>query len=648
GVSNANTQASSASTQVSTASTQVSTANLSDATIYAFLANQPNGGPRNQDRRKRNQDNSRRTVNVEETSFKAMAAIHGAGFDWSYMADDEVPTNMALIAFSDSEFNKSEFHLATYKRGLASVEEQLVFYKKNEPEFEGYGPKTSKSVSEDISNEIRESPDALLVKELVSDDNRDAWSPKETKFLVLCAWSFTQKKIKAMYDSGFFKYMTGKHVLISQPSKAFDEGYVTFGEEPNEGKLLVKGLFKTGKLDGKSDEGLFVRYSMNSKAFRVYNIRTRKVEENLHIRFLEDKPIIVGTEESIDAGHSSNERVSNQHYILMPLWKDGLLFDSSLKNASNDEPQPSSDAGKKDDEGVYVFSLGDNATLEATHADFFGDETKVDMSNITTTYPVPSTPNTRIHKDHSLDHVIGDVQSGKVWTLVDLPYGKRAIGKKWVYMREMDVKSAFLYGKIEKEVYVCQPPGAWYETLSTYLLENGFQKGKIDKSFFIKKVMQKEDVIFISQDKYVDEILKKFGFLTMRIASTHMETSKPLLKDAKDENVNVHLYRSMIGSLMHLTASRPNIMFVVCACARFQATPKVSHLHAMKRIFRYLKGQPKLGLWYPKDSSFDLEAYSDSDYASASLDWKSTTGGVMDPKSNAGLWIQLYEYQDFH
>ncbi|GKF18799.1 hypothetical protein Tco_0063717, partial [Tanacetum coccineum] len=126
-------------------------------------------------------------------------------------------------------------------------------------------------------------------------------------------------------------------------------------------------------------------------------------------------------------------------YILMPLWKDGLLFDSSLKNASNDEPQPPSDVEKKDGEGVCkesgianhekpknstqdvnnvgpsinaepdMFSLGDNATLKGTHADFFGDETEVDMSNITTTYPVPSPPNTRIHKVHSLDHVIGDV-----------------------------------------------------------------------------------------------------------------------------------------------------------------------------------------------------------------------------------------------
>ncbi|GKA08896.1 putative ribonuclease H-like domain-containing protein [Tanacetum coccineum] len=170
----------------------------------------------------------------------------------------------------------------------------------------------------------------------------------------------------------------------------------------------------------------------------------------------------------------------------------------------------------------------------------------------------------------------------------------------------MDVKSAFLYGKIEEEVYVCQPPGfedpefpnkvykvekalyglhqaprAWYETLSTYLLDNGFQRGL--------QVTQKDDGIFISQDKYVDEILKKFGFSTVKTASTPMETSKPLLKDAEAEDIDFYLYRSMIGSLMYLTASRPDIMFVVCACARFQVTPKVSHLHAVKRIFRYLK-----------------------------------------------------------
>ncbi|GJX32444.1 putative ribonuclease H-like domain-containing protein [Tanacetum coccineum] len=240
----------------------------------------------------------------------------------------------------------------------------------------------------------------------------------------------------------------------------------------------------------------------------------------------------------------------------------------------------------------------------------------------------------------------------------------------------MDVKSAFLYGKIEEEVYVYQPPGfedpdfpdrvykvekalyglhqaprAWYETLLTYLLDNGFQRGKIDKTLFIRRdkgdillvQVYVDDIIFGStkkslciefkkvmhknQDKYVTEILKKFGFTDVKTASTPMETQKLLLKDEDGEEVDVYLYRSMIGSLMYLTSSRPDIMFVVCACARYQVNPKISHLHAVKRIFRYLKGQPKLGLWYPKDSPFDLVAYTDSDYAGASLDRKSTTGG---------------------
>ncbi|GKE04187.1 uncharacterized mitochondrial protein-like protein [Tanacetum coccineum] len=187
-----------------------------------------------------------------------------------------------------------------------------------------------------------------------------------------------------------------------------------------------------------------------------------------------------------------------------------------------------------------------------------------------------------------------------------------------------------------------QAPRAWYETLSTYLLDNGFERGKIDKTLFIKRdkcdillvqvyvddiifgstkelcnafeklmhekfqmssmgeltfflglqVKQKNDGIFISQDKYVAEILKKFGFTKVKTASTPMETQKPLLKDEDGEKVDVHLYRSMIGSLMYLTSLRPDIMFV-----------------------------------YPKDSPFDLVAYIDSDYVGASLDRKSTTRG---------------------
>ncbi|GJZ61934.1 putative ribonuclease H-like domain-containing protein [Tanacetum coccineum] len=335
------------------------------------------------------------------------------------------------------------------------------------------------------------------------------------------------------------------------------------------------------------------------------------------------------------------------------------------------------------------------------------DGVMADMNNLDTTIQVNPIPTTIIHKDHPHDQVIKDLQSatqtkkmsknlkehGRTQkgnsciegSKLDRGYAGRAstiqvtrsldfkginydevfapvarieairlflayASFKDFVVYQMDVKSAFLYGKIEEEVYVCQPPGfedpdfpdrvykvekalyglhqaprAWYETLSTYLLDNGFQRGKIDKTLFIKRhkgdillmssmgeltfflglqVKQKKDGIFISQDKYVDEILKKFGFTEVKTASTPMETQKPLLKDEDGEEVDVHMYRSMIGSLMYLTSSRPDIMFAVCACARYQVNPKVSHLHAVKRIFRYLKGQLKLGLWYPKDSPF--------------------------------------------
>ncbi|GJZ62532.1 putative ribonuclease H-like domain-containing protein [Tanacetum coccineum] len=146
-----------------------------------------------------------------------------------------------------------------------------------------------------------------------------------------------------------------------------------------------------------------------------------------------------------------------------------------------------------------------------------------------------------------------------------------------------------------------------------------------------------------SQDKYVADILKKFDFSLVKTASTPLETNKALIKDKEAEDTDVHLYRSMIGSLMYFTTSRPDIMFAVCACARFQVTLKTSHLYAVKRIFRYLNGQPKLGLWYPRDSPFDLQAFLDSDYVGASLNRKSTTGAEYVVAANyyeQVLWIQ--------
>ncbi|GJS82675.1 putative ribonuclease H-like domain-containing protein [Tanacetum coccineum] len=239
----------------------------------------------------------------------------------------------------------------------------------------------------------------------------------------------------------------------------------------------------------------------------------------------------------------------------------------------------------------------------------------------------------------------------QVWTLVDLPNGKRAIGTKWVYRNkkdergiviknkarlvtqgytqeeginyvevfahvarieairlflayasfkdfvvyQMDVKGAFLYGKIEKEVYVCQPPRFENPNFPNRV----YKRGKIEKTLFI--IRDKGDILLVQFQMSSMGELTFFLGLDVKTASTPMETHKTLLKDTDGEDVDEHLYRSMIGSLMYLTSSRPDIMFAVC--------------------------QPKLGLWYPKDSPFDLVAYTDSDYAGASLDRKSTTRG---------------------
>ncbi|GKF47697.1 uncharacterized mitochondrial protein-like protein [Tanacetum coccineum] len=172
------------------------------------------------------------------------------------------------------------------------------------------------------------------------------------------------------------------------------------------------------------------------------------------------------------------------------------------------------------------------------------------------------------------------------------------------------------------------------------LMKSRFQMSSMGELIFFLglQVKQSKAGIFISQDKYVAEILKKFDLVSVKTAITPMETKVALTKDEEADEVDVYLYRSMIGSLMYLIASRPDIMFVVCDCSRFQVTPKTSHLNAVKRIFKYLKDKPNLGLWYPRESSFDLEAYSDNDYVGANLDRKSTTSGCQLLRSRLISW----------
>nr|GEU68308.1 putative ribonuclease H-like domain-containing protein [Tanacetum cinerariifolium] len=199
----------------------------------------------------------------------------------------------------------------------------------------------------------------------------------------------------------------------------------------------------------------------------------------------------------------------------------------------------------------------------------------------------------------------------KVWVLVDLPHGKRAIGTKWVFRNKKNEKGIVVRNKARLVVQGhTQEEGIDYEEVFVPVARIEAIRLFLAYASFMGFMVYQMDV----KSAFLNGNIKEEVYVSLQ--------EKLLLKDPDGEDVDVHTYRLMIGSLMYLTSSRPDIMFALCACARFQVTPKSLHLHAVKRIFRYLKDKPHLGLWYPKDSPFDLVAYSDSDYVGASLDKK--------------------------
>jgi hypothetical protein len=146
------------------------------------------------------------------------------------------------------------------------------------------------------------------------------------------------------------------------------------------------------------------------------------------------------------------------------------------------------------------------------------------------------------------------------------------------------------------------------------------------KHFLGFQIKQLHEGTFIIKTKYIQDILNKFGIKNAKPINTPMGTNGHLDFDTGGKSIDQKVYRSMIGSLLYLCASRLDIMLLVCMCARFQGNPKEAHLSAMKRIMRYLVYTPKFGLWYPKGSTFDLIGYSDADYAGCKIDRKSTSG----------------------
>nr|GEV94179.1 hypothetical protein [Tanacetum cinerariifolium] len=448
--------------------------------------------------------------------------------------------------------------------------------------------------------------------------------------------------------------------------------------------MILNTLDHLGEFKAKGDEGYFVGYSMSSKAFRVFNKRTKRVEENLHVDFLENKLIEKGAGPNwlFDIDTLTN----SMNYVSVVVAGTSSTNISAHMESSNSDAQDACNAD--------VFESNEISNPTATSKIPAADQ----MESLTVESVIPTvsshvltacldnSPETtsdsrlilkgeepkKIYdalKDLSwveaMQEELLQFKIKNVWILVDCPKGIRPIGTKWVLKNkkderrivirnkarlvaqghtqeadinyeevfapverieairlfltyasfmgftvyQMDVKSAFLYDTIDEEVYVMQPPG--------------FQDPEFpDRVYKVEKVMYG-----------LHQASRAWS------ANTPMDKENPWGKDEPGKDVELHMYRSMIGSLMYLTASRPDIMFDVCACARHQVTPKECHLYVVKRIFIYLKGHPKLGLRYPKESLFDLVAYSDSDYGGATQDRKSTTRGCQ------FLWRRLFSWQ---
>nr|GEU54006.1 hypothetical protein [Tanacetum cinerariifolium] len=419
--------------------------------------------------------------------------------------------------------------------------------------------------------------------------------------------------------------------------------------------MILNTLDNLGKFETKGDEGYFIGYSMSSKAFRVFNKRTRRVEENLHVEFLENRAIEKGAGPNwlfdidsltksmnyvpVDAGTNSTnlsgtrdaasqkvkKDVSSLRYIALPNWvHDALLESSSSKpqdDYSTDVPEssgncnptatsinPSADQIKTltvETPIPTVSSPVPTACLnDSLDPSIDSDGVEADVSNMETTIITSPTHTLRIHKDHPKSQIIGPVDTTiqtknkskeNVWTLVDCPKGVRPIGSKWVLKNKKDERGIVIKNKAR-------------------LVAQGHT--------------QEEGI-------------------------NYNEVFAPV---ARIESIRLFLaYASFMGFTVYQMDVKSAFMYGTINEEVRQVTPKECHLHAVKGIFRDLKGHPKLGLWYPKESPFDLVAYSDSDYGGATQDRKSTIGGCQFLEYVAAasccgqvLWIQnqLLDYGD--
>nr|GEU52329.1 hypothetical protein [Tanacetum cinerariifolium] len=683
-----------ASTQVSTASIDVAAASISHDIVCAYIASQSNGSqvkyeditqideddieemdiksdvagfdkskvecfnfhkmghfarecraPRSQDRGKR--ESYRQGPKKEEQAPKALMAIDGIKWDWSYMAneeenhalvaDEEVPTKFALMAksslisenkvYDDSYCSKScrkntknlNTKISKLSEKLSDCETNLYHYKLD----------LTKSNTSDLQNsnfsvsEHGESSDSIMSKPMIK-FVKAADCPKVVK----------TNKTK-----------TVKKLLIKYAEMYRSYSISTIGC----GKITGKGIIKTGKLEFENV------YFVKELKYNLSNV-SQICDNKNSVLFTDSKCIVLGKDFKLKDDTNVLLRTPRQHNMysidlnnVVPHKNlTCLVAKASVDKSTKDV---ASQVVKKDVSFLRCIALPNwfhKAHMKFSNSDAQdaynanAPESRIRPSE--TKWVLKNKKDERgiVIRNKAMLVTQGHTQEeGIDYEDVFAPVARIEAIRLFIayatFMRftvyHMDVKSTFLYGTIDEEVYVMRPPRfqdpefpdrvykvekatyelhqaprAWYGTLSKYLLDNGFQKGTIDQTLFIR--MHRGDFLLVQVS-----------------ANTPMDKENPWRKDGPGKDVELHLYRSMIRSLMYLTASRPDIMFDVCACARHQVTPKECHLYFVKRIFRYLKGHPKLGLWYPKESPFDLVVYSDSDYGGATQDRKSTTGG---------------------
>ncbi|GJS70970.1 VIER F-box protein 2 [Tanacetum coccineum] len=635
----------------------------------AFLTHfQSKAAPRSKDNRNWNQGSSSKAVRIEDASEKAMCAIDGAGFDWSDMAEDEIQANMALMAYTDSEYDDllaklddTGFKAATYKREIAFVEKKYSHqgisngrdYVKTELKNKTVTDTKEKGVlviicfpspHPKILEQTKHPLDYLIPG--LENSNSLIGCQMMRKKLSLYPKSNSQLNEKGFVDSGCSRHMSGNIAHLSD-FKEFDGGYVT-SRWRNKWRKIT-GKISWASLMEKSDEGFLVGYSLSSKAFRVYNIRTRKVQENLHVGFLENKPMLEGNGPKwlfdldsltqsmnyvpVVAGTFSNVSADQDGTHDDCSFQDNGIDDQQVNTASpqvNTGSREVSTAAPEVNTATPEGLMGPIPTTEDTQVEdqeielggifhhlmhlFVSnkkDETSYSELGFTWLPYLEGKPHQDLHtltfrlvsylkkNQREFLKLLGDPAWVEAMQEELLQFKQQMIEAIRIFLAyasymgftvyQMDVKSAFLYGQIEEEVYVCQPLG----------FEDPDHPDKV-----YKVVQQRKKGIFISQDKYVHEILRKFNYTDVKSSSTPTDLEKPLVKDADVIDVDDNFIDHMIGSLMILQ-HLDQILFCSLYMCKVSVSPKLPISFAVQRIFRYLKSNLS-GLWYSKDSLLEL------------------------------------------